>query len=736
MLSYDGSAVRDSANGREPAVLREASVFASKAFPPKRPCIARSGNEPVSACGACNRLRLPVRRKGSCMRNFPDAKKNKAYPAPLGFMMMKKLFPLVLLSGWLSLACTTAVSAGHPDAPGIHAIGNGELCVYGQGSDILQAFGPPYSSPGMFTMRLEGDRRVVSEREPRTAVWRHTISDESGTTVRLTDLVTDEGCAFVRRFRAEAPVRYSVEIRMEERYSPYEKYITVRPEAPQKGHSCDVRIDMAPGIPFYSSYLSPSGYRYRIVTTGSISLTPQPEHPEKMTLNVSPGEGTLYLVAGPTEEALQTNLRKVLSASPDALQKGSVRNWKKYSAQGTKFSAGRLSGADRDEYLQAVDDIAVLIRSQQASCGAVLAGIVYHMGYVRDQYGVSRALLALGHTEEARRILDFYDGGWRENGFIKNAQAIGWPGIFHRHENDETEITGYLLVQAFDYHARTGDDAFIERILPMLEWAADAQRRHIIDGMLPFNGDETYIAGGVVPRKVMYHGSAEATLLFIEGGTRLLDFVRERPLGDAGRIETLGRAVAACREAYRDNFFRDEKLFINNPEREKKVVYPATRPGVCLHPDHFDYFTETYHFKGCLYFCKDCIEKDNSAVEQPSVERFSIPSACLFPLYIHSELFTEDEKRALLEQVVELYRATGKISDRDRILGYDYGMFLYALAEQEHELSGEVYRKMMDLRDSAGAWVEYYVDGHPSGCGGRPGESGIDIEAAIRYAER
>lgn len=50
----------------------------------------------------------------------------------------------------------------------------------------------------------------------------------------------------------------------------------------------------------------------------------------------------------------------------------------------------------------------MLIKSQQGREGGVLAGIVYHMGYVRDQYGVSRALLALGHSEEARGILEFY----------------------------------------------------------------------------------------------------------------------------------------------------------------------------------------------------------------------------------------------------------------------------------------------------------------------------------------
>lgn len=125
----------------------------------------------------------------------------------------------------------------------------------------------------------------------------------------------------------------------------------------------------------------------------------------------------------------------------------------------------------------------VLIKSQQGREGGVLAGIVYHMGYVRDQYGVSRALLALGHSEEARGILEFYHNIWKVYGYIQNAQAIGYPGIFHRHENDETEITGYLVVQAFDYFRKTNDAAFLERILPMLEWATQAQQRNLIDGM-------------------------------------------------------------------------------------------------------------------------------------------------------------------------------------------------------------------------------------------------------------
>ena len=290
------------------------------------------------------------------------------------------------------------------------------------------------------------------------------------------------------------------------------------------------------------------------------------------------------------------------------------------------------------------------------------------------------------------------------------------------------------VVQAFDYYRKTRDTAFLREIMPMLEWATEAQQRNLIDGMLPFNGDETYIAGGVVPRQVMYHGSAEATLLFVEGSRRLIRFVREQGLWSAARIGALEHDVDECSERFRDNFCRDGHLYVNNPRRERKVAYPPTRPGVCLYPGHFDYFPETYHFKGCLYFCKDCMTKDHAAVELPEPELFSIPSANLFPIYIGSELFSESEKRAFLDDVIALYERTGKISGQDRILGYDFGMFLYALCETGHPLRDEVYDRMMSLRDGAGAWVEYYVDGRPSGCGCRPWESGINIEAAIRYA--
>ena len=128
------------------------------------------------------------------------------------------------------------------------------------------------------------------------------------------------------------------------------------------------------------------------------------------------------------------------------------------------------------------------------------------------------------------------------------------------------------------------------------------------------------------------------------------------------------------------------------------------------------------------------MKKDKTGIEPAAPGRYSIPSAYLFPIYINAKLFSDKEKQALLEDVVEYYKKTGRIDERNIVLGYDYGLFLYALAEYDHPLAGEIYRKMMDLRDSSLSWVEYYVDGVPYNTPCRPWESSINIAAALKYA--
>jgi hypothetical protein len=157
------------------------------------------------------------------------------------------------------------------------------------------------------------------------------------------------------------------------------------------------------------------------------------------------------------------------------------------------------------------------------------------------------------------------------------------------------------------------------------------------------------------------------------------------------------------------------------------------------YPGHGGYCGILKHYKGSLYFCKECFGKADQQLTPEAPEEFYLPSVYLMPIYIGSTLFSRQEKESMLNELVTRYQETGQITisqQDDRLLGYDYGLFLYALTEFNHPLAGEIYSKMMDLRDESGTWSEYYQKDIPSGCRYRPWESGINMEAAINYVTK
>ncbi len=396
--------------------------------------------------------------------------------------------------------------------------------------------------------------------------------------------------------------------------------------------------------------------------------------------------------------------------------------------------------------LAAADSVAVLIKAQQSAEGAVLAGHNYHLGYVRDQYGISRGLLALGHTAEARRILEFYWEVWQRHGLIHNAQAAGQDagvdGVFHVHENDRSEITGYLIMQAFDLLVMTSDEDFIQTIFPMLEWAFEAQKAELAGGMLPFNGDETYIAGGILPRSTINDGSAEATLLFLDSGEKLLRWAARRGRWTGEPLEENRLVLEATRHQYRQNFWRDGRLLTNNPQRLKEIVLSRFRHEVCERCSDEGTLRGiewTERSAAGRYLCPRCLAKGPSLPAQPAV--YELLSVSLTPFYFRSGLFSPAELRPLVARIAHLYETTGRLPSRPddprrTTVGYDYGLLLYALVELGHPLAPRLFEQTLSLLDPAGAWVEYYVDHRPAGTRCRPWESAVNIEALLHYAQQ
>src|SRR6185436_2151560 len=72
---------------------------------------------------------------------------------------------------------------------GVKCLGNGLLAVYERKADILQLFGPSYSSPSVMKIMLDSTIDVVSRRDLHTAIWRHTLSRGGRPIAAITDLV-------------------------------------------------------------------------------------------------------------------------------------------------------------------------------------------------------------------------------------------------------------------------------------------------------------------------------------------------------------------------------------------------------------------------------------------------------------------------------------------------------------------------------------------------------------------
>ena len=629
------------------------------------------------------------------------------------------------------LALMTHSPSPNPQSPSpsdtsIHCLGNGRLCAYEQGPQIIQVFGPPYSSPvlGALTVDLPAGVEVQSQREPGAAIWTHVLRVQGAPVAEMTDFVDAHLPCLVRRIRTSIPLRLHLAP------DPACTIINNRRRLAHGAGAC--LFEVAAGTSFYSRYPYPRPVFYQVAWRGAV------EPLDGVTWTCQPGDtGWLYISGGPEYPQTIEHSEAALALAGEDLLTRTRAHWQTFT-HSRRDALGALSAP----LAQARDDVTVLIKAQQSAEGGVLAGHNYHLCYVRDQYGVSRGLLAAGYYAEAQAILEFYWRIWQRHGRIHNAQATGMDA-FHIHENDEVEITGYLICQAFDLLQHTGDASFIDEIFPMLVWAWEAQKHHLVDGMLPFNGDESYVAGGILPRSALNDGSAEATLLFVESSERLISWIAQSRLWPEDKIAAERMLLAQVQASYRMNFWADGQLATNNPRRAGRDAgapgAPRFRHGVCercMAEGRFQFVGWTERSANGRYLCPSCLAQGDYEAVEP--RRYVLQSVSLTPLYFHSHLLSKDELRPMVEAILHAYQRTGRLPSRPDdargiSVGYDYGFLLYALTELRHPAAQDIADKTLSLRDSTGAWVEYYVDHRPSGTRCRPWESAINLEALLHW---
>ena len=645
----------------------------------------------------------------------------------------------------------------------VYMSGNGLVFgIYSYG-DMLRFAGPPYSSPELLALtmppELKNGRVEISHR-PKAGIWDTFMRRDAGNAadaaaVKLTDFAPPDFPCVVRHVEAAGPV--TMKLRGCRGSEAFHYEIPFDENRAEEGIFFKTRS----GNYVYNDYPLPFPQFIRVLLRGDFAV--RRVAPFEYEITVKSAADVIFCCGRDYPECVE-NAERIYGIDTAKLVADTVDYWGEIFRRAESHTERRIAAdfPHREALLGAVEDTVINIIAQQSREGGVLAGGPFPLGYVRDQFGVTMCLLRLGLFEEARKVLRFYIDTFRSCGRVLNAQGLGVRGLFHFAENDCSEITGYLLLQFFRYLRATGDRELLTENADFLFWLCERQLSQLEKGMMPFNGDETYIAGGLLPRDVINEGSAEATALFILSGRALLDFMAAEGLAaQTFSAETLENALQAAERAYIGHFVPGGTYTLNCPGRLENAscganaAVPAGRPvnasrsanqsleprfriGVCLNHGRgdCDFFGWTERMPNGTYVCPKCAARGDIPARNKVASR--LPSALLMPAYIGSDYPGDEYVRPYIEGILAKLLRDGHFysrEDRKQNIGYDYGLLLFNVIKYGLPGGGEIFRKLLALRDGVGAWSERYIDDEPEGARFRPWESAINLDAMVAFAE-
>ena len=591
----------------------------------------------------------------------------------------------------------------------VYAVGNGKACAYGSEGSLFCIVGPDYSSADAGSLELVNKIELKGRRIFKTAVFEHTAEN-----IKITDFARGGGKPVVlREIEAHEIISFNFKSKFE--IKSFNFFAIPVP----RGCECYL-VEMPAHSLFYRTHIDKNdrergylcektSYMALLVKNGECKQTE-----DGLNINIKAGRFVFAFSPNPFEAA-----RLAIDTAEQAfelLKKEAVNEWESFYNQRQKNV--HLTG----ENDKMADDIAVMIKAQQSESGGVYAGYRYRLCYIRDSYGVNRGLLKMGCYNEAKALINYFNGIFLRKGELHTAQGTDRDS-FHIHEHDESEITGYMGLMVFDYYEASGDAEALLKCGELIKWCAETQHKTLNNGMLPFNGDETYIAGGILSRVYINDGSAEATALY----HRLLEKISEHN----GVLKYSSDFIVQCEadkkivaETFVKNFIVNEIFYVNNPHYG---IVPKIRPGVRMCGCGMGY--GILNGRGA-YVCPDCLDKNITLDAEKTGERQIINSTLFTLILIKSGLLTEEFKEKLLAKMAENYLQNGILPStggNPLVVGYDYGLFLLALHDKLPECRGKLRKELLSLRDVFGAYSEYYLNGEQNNTLCRPWESALNI---------
>lgn len=605
---------------------------------------------------------------------------------------------------------------------GIHCVGNGRAGCYIHGADIESLFAPCYSAPSALSLRVSAEIGTKSRRRKGTGIWETEILRDGQEIGLMCDFTHPEEPFFFRRFYLKEPLSF----RMESQYRITGAHF--RPDSmPEDCTAVLFRIPDGSPI-FMACKTSYELFCFAFFSNGILL--------DGETVRFPAGESYFVFTGGDggfngmqSFENCLKNSEKISAMDIDAVEAQEIVRWKTLFDEMDDFTPLLKDHPFAEELADTLECVVVALKTQTSAEGGVLPTPVGRLAYGRDMYGVIRGYLAVGLYEEARKCITFFVNVWKEKGYLPNASGIGM-NCAHCHENDDVEQTGYYLLELSDYVSQTGDTAFIQDKGPYISFLIQAQEKHLAGGMLPFNGDETYIAGGILPRDCMDHGSMEATALYITGTARILELAEKYRLLPAAEICESRKKVTESSRLFYKNFIVENRICTNQPARIKRIRKPLCRQGVCVGCNRKDWLRRT---SDGGYLCIDCYGDGYHKAPESNTVHY-LDCTVLMTGYVDSPF---PGIKAARDLALAGFRKKSVHPSQGNTVGYEYGMWLYLLTGMENVDLEAVLRKLLELRTSCGVWSEFYRDGvsNPDSSPYRPWESAVNLTGIIKYLQ-
>lgn len=590
----------------------------------------------------------------------------------------------------------------------IYCVGNGKVAAYLKGAEIWQIFAPYYSLPSVFSLFLENRQIECKTKRLSKSATRCTHLFLDGKSLgSVCDFTHCDKAIYYRENNFEEEIAFTFESEF------------VKDETSEY-----IEFYMPTGTNIYSLCNTDKEVFCRLYfSNGIVYKNGKLIFPKGKSYIVFEGRNSAFLN---TEKIQVENISKILA---DVNEK-----WKKFIESAKDcVSAIPDNYTLKEQVALAVEDTLINMKTQTAQDGGVLAGFSYHLAYGRDMFGVIKTYVLLGLYEQAKKCIQFRIDNYRLKGRVPNANGMGM-NCSHNHENDLVEQTGYFLLELFEYCKKSGDWQFLYDNKDYALWAVDAQIKNVHNEMLPFNGDETYVARSLLPRTCLDHGALEATLLFIEGSQKVLGALLKGGKISQSEYEEKIKTVNECKENFSFNFIKDGEYITNNPERLKKLTFVPKRHGVCVGCFAFGWMEK---LETGIYLCPNCISsKVNIAI---SDKIYKLDCVTHMLPYIQSDLIDKKVLEKTFEKEYRFFIENGRRESEgefNEVVGYEYGLFINTMAMLGVEdKNNAVMQKLLSLKLESGAWIEYYKNGQAidNCCPYRPWESAMNLYGILNY---